>query len=423
MPLKTSEIFLAMDRDRSLGYVSTPDDLVRFIVSLASPQVAGCSYCKVLEPGCGSAPFLLHYASLFGTDHDFFGVDIDYNRLSLAQSLLPFGASLFHEDFILWEPGQKFDVILGNPPYGIVGDASHYPIHSLLDRKSEYKRRISTWKGKYNLYAAFIEKSVSMLRPGGVLVFVVPASWLVLEDFSLLRSYLSTTGSIDVFYLGKVFPKVNVSVTVLRFVYGGKGLRLYDLSGGAWKGSSVPEPFLSKPVYSGEVIRFESQGWLDFESSGIPLGEVFEVKFAARSTEFVKSGLVRSSPLPGDVPVLTGRNLKPGFIDYGTPYSGWWMKREDAARIREFYSVPHLVVAHTKGTKLVSAVDWLAYPWREEFHLLPRDGFSPDLSLVEQHLNSERVQKYLFQLYRDFVPHLTKAMLLRVPLPPDILKK
>lgn len=87
-------------------------------------------------------------------------------------------------DFLLWEPGEAFDLILGNPPYGIVGEASKYPIHVLREVKGLYKKTLSTWKGKYNLYGAFIEKSVRLLREGGTLVFVVPATWLVLDDFS-----------------------------------------------------------------------------------------------------------------------------------------------------------------------------------------------------------------------------------------------
>jgi adenine-specific DNA-methyltransferase len=97
-------------------------------------------------------------------------------------------------DFLLWEPGEAFDLILGNPPYGIVGEASKYPIHVLKEVKGLYKKTFSTWRGKYNLYGAFIEKSIHLLKPGGVLVFVIPATWLVLDDFSLLRAFLAKEG-------------------------------------------------------------------------------------------------------------------------------------------------------------------------------------------------------------------------------------
>lgn len=92
------------------------------------------------------------------------------------------------------------------------------------------------------------------------------------------------------------------------------------------------------------------------------------------------------------------------------------MPRERAAELRAFYGFPHLVVAHTKGTRVVCAYDERCYPWREEFHLLPKvEGL--DLPAIMRHLNSEEVQQYVMQLYRDFVPHLTASMLRRVPVP------
>jgi adenine-specific DNA-methyltransferase len=203
-------------------------------------------------------------------------------------------------------------------------------------------------------------------------------------------------------------------------------LKLYDLADGTWRSvgsDSSISPVVEKSDYRGELIRFETPEWLAFEQSGVPLGELFHIHFAARSPEFRKSGLVRTVPQLGDVPVLTGRNLKAGQIDYETCYSGWWMRSEDAPKLRKFYSVPHLVVGHTKGARLVCAVDWRCYPWREEYHLVLREGTQVDWSVLERYLNSERIQAYLHAMYRDFTPHLTKTMLKRMPVLHQIVKK
>ncbi|MFN3690860.1 MAG: TaqI-like C-terminal specificity domain-containing protein, partial [Fimbriimonadales bacterium] len=285
------------------------------------------------------------------------------------------------------------------------------------ERKTAYKQRITTWKGKYNLYGAFIERAVRLLKPHGKLVFITPTTWLVLDEFALLRRFLAERGRVEVFYVGRVFPKVNVSAVVLRFVQGERGLWLYDCAADARVGTHTQvRPYLSKPDYNGELIRFETDEWLAFEASGAPLGDLFEIRFAARSPEFRRSGLVRFEPQAGDVPVLTGRNLSAGRVDYATCYSGWWMRREDAPRLRAFYGAPHLVVGHTKGARLICAVDWRCYPWREEYHLVPRAGVQGDLRVLEQYLNSEPMQAYLQALYRDLTPHLTKTMLQRVPI-------
>lgn len=72
------------------------------------------------------------------------------------------------------------------------------------------------------------------------------------------------------------------------------------------------------------------------------------------------------------------------------------------------------MVAHTKGTSVVVAVEERCYPWREEFHLLPKEEV--DLQAVCDYLNSEQVQRFVRALYRDFVPHLTATMLRSLPL-------
>jgi adenine-specific DNA-methyltransferase len=388
---------------RSLGFVPTPFEIVQRMVELAAPSVDPSA---VLEPACGDGRFLRCFRKKFGSQHRLVGVEIKPHRSE------PW---LIKADFLLWDPDEEFDIVIGNPPYGIVGDGSHYPIDVLKDRKDEYKRRICTWHGKYNLYGAFIEKSVNLLSPGGRLVFIVPTTWLVLDDFVLLRRFLAQRGGLEVFYVGRVFPKENVSCVILRFTLGGRGLWLYD-----WTGClGEPKLVLHKESYDGGLIRFETPEWLAFEQSGIPLGTLFQIHFAARSPEFRRSGLVVSSPCEGYVPVLTGRNLKSGWIDYERCHSGWWMRREDAVRLRKFYGEPHLVVGHTKGARLVCAVDWRCYPWREEYHLIPSDGVQVDWSALERYLNSEQIQEYLQSLYRDLVPHLTKTMLAKVPIPED----
>jgi len=394
--------------ERALGVVYTPRELVEFMVHLAQPPR---ERCRVLEPACADAPFLTAFANRYGYHHELVGVEIDTVRLALAKQRLP-TATFVEADFLLWEPSGRFDVVIGNPPYGIIGDESQYPIHVLRERKAAYRQRCSTWRGKFNIYGAFIEHATRLLAPDGRLVFVVPASWLVLQDFQRLRTYLAQQGGLRVYYLGKAFPKRNVSVVVMVLQRGAQGLELYD---------GMTHLALRKSWYSGEIIRFETAEWLEMEQGGVPLGEVFTIRFAARSPEVRRHPLVRQQPLAGDVPILTGRNLHAGWIDYNTCYSGYWMHLKHATDLRYFYGFPHLVVGHTKGTRVVAAVDERCYPWREEFHLIPKvEGI--DLRAVAEYLNSERVQRYMQALYRDFVPHLTSAMMQSTPLPLHLVK-
>lgn len=124
------------------------------------------------------------------------------------------------------------------------------------------------------------------------------------------------------YYLGEVFPGRKVSAVVLRFRKDGRGLALWDTKR---EGEEfVPALWEEYPDWRGEMVRFETEETRRLEASGTPLGELFHIRFAARSPEFKKHPAVRKEPKPGLVPVLTGRNLKPGWIDYekNTPASG-----------------------------------------------------------------------------------------------------
>jgi len=389
---------------RTLGRILTPPSLVGFMVSLAEAPKGG----RILEPASAHAPFLRAFRETHGTGYRFHAVEVD----PLALDPPPW-AEGHVADFLLWEPHETFHLILGNPPYGALGAGAR------LDpkRRRLYRSRFATWHGRYNLYGAFLEKGVRLLAPSGMLVYVVPAGWMVLSEFRKLRAFLAREGETEVYYLGRAFPGVKVVAAVVRFRKGGRGLRLYDAEG-PWFHS--PVLLLEDPAWQGEMIRFPDPKALEMEKRGVPLGALFHLHFAARSPEIRSHPLTRTAPGPGLVPILTGRNLKPGEIDYETPHSGLYFPKEAAGLLKPFYATPHLVVGNTRHYRVVAAWDKRAYPWREEFHLLPRMGVKVDPEGLVAYLNGLEVQAYYRGLYREVVPHLTREMLLRIPVPRDL---
>ncbi|MFN3560690.1 MAG: TaqI-like C-terminal specificity domain-containing protein [Chloroherpetonaceae bacterium] len=390
---------------KELGAVYTPKFIIDFMLSRLN--ISSTQPLAVLEPACADAPFLSAFQEKFGKRHALTGVEIDHEA-KRKSDLKNF--EFRHQDFLLWETENRYDVILGNPPYGIIGNESHYPISALKEVKSEYKARSSTWRGKYNIYAAFIEQSVKLLKPNGQLCFVVPATWLLLDDFILLRKFLSEHGELHVHYLGKAFAKVNVVAVVLYFVKNAhRVMCLYD-------GKTL---CVKRTHYDGGLIAFENEFTREFEKENpARIGDFFDIHFAARSPEVKKSAIVFSEKKNGRTPLLTGRNLKPNAIDYETNYTGLYVEHRRAKELRAFYGFPHIVVGHTKGAKVVAAFDERCYAWREEFHLVPT--CSVNEKSVVAYLNSVSVQRYVATRYRDMIPHLTKTQLSRLPMPTDL---
>ena len=396
--------------DRATGRVQTPKQIIDFMISLYTPSIKE----KILEPACGSAPFLDAIIRKYSIKCKYYGVEINpFYRSQFSNTNILF----YNADFLLWNIKEKFDLIIGNPPYGIIGDKSKYPIHILKERKNLYKQTFTTWKGKYNIYGAFIEKAINLLNSKGTLIFITPASWLVLDDFSHLRKFLSQNGKTTVYYVGKCFKGRNVSAVIIKFVKNEKGLELYD-----YENLKELKFAYSKKEWEGEIIRFEDQDTVKWEKQGIPLKELFYIHFAARSPEIKKS--LYASTVSFDtnyVPVLTGKNLKRGYIDYKNCYSGYYFHKEKVSTLRKFYSIPHIVVAHTKGTKVVSAYDYMCYPWREEFHLIPKKPLCREtIEKIVEYLNSDLVSCFIYKMYRNFVPHLTLKMLGEIPIEKNI---
>lgn len=392
---------------KTYGAVSTPGPIVELMIRLSG--VKQWKGLEILEPGCGFCDFLERIYENH-QDNNFTGVEVNPQIYRIAKSRHS-QFNLFRADFLLWKPKTRYDVVIGNPPYGIIGDKSHYPIHALKEKKARYRKLSLTWFGKYNIYGAFIEKGVDLLKSHGRLIFIVPATFMILDDFKILRKFLSASGRTKVLYLGpKVFQGKTVSTCILVVDKAARGLQLY-----AVHNLKNIDKCYEKKSYDGEMMRFETPETRALEENSVPLGEVFSIHFAARSPQVKKHSLVRKSPRDGLVPILTGRNLHPGRIDYDHCYSGYWMPKDAASSLREFYGIPHLVVGHTKGGRVVAAIDDKCYPWREEMHLVPKiKGI--DLAAATEYLNSDQVQGYMHTLYRDITPHLTATQLGLLPL-------
>lgn len=404
-----SRLDVALEREvwKSYGAVSTPVEIVDFMLKVS--DVETWQGLKILEPGCGFCDFLARiYAK--HPRNEFVGVEVNPQIQNIISSSYP-QFNLAFSDFLLWDTDEQYDIVIGNPPYGIIGDKRHYPIHVLQENKVAYKKVSSTWHGKFNIYAAFIEKGLKLLKDGGKLIFIVPATFMILDDFKLLRKFLSISGRVKVFYLGpQMFKGKSVSTAVLVVCKGLTGIELYEV-----KERKRITQYYGADSYDGGVIRFDSVETQRFEEGAPPLADFFYLHFAARSPEVKKHPLVSAEPREGLVPILTGRNLHLGWIDYGHCYSGLWMPREAAPSLRSFYAFPHIVVGHTKGGKLVAAIDKQCYPWREDIHLVPKVD-ELDLDAITLYLNSDHVQQYMHMLYKNITPHVTITQLKRLPM-------
>ncbi len=149
-----------------------------------------------------------------------------------------FDANVRCADFLRLDAGCGLDprFIVANPPYVSA-------THLAADHKVEYGRRFGSAWGRLDLYGLFLEHSLDLLEPGGVLSFVTPDKWLTSASSRRLRGLVAARGDVR---------------SVARF-------DRHDLFPGV---ATVPcVSVLAKEPRSLRPIRVE---WYDVDADGVP---------------------------------------------------------------------------------------------------------------------------------------------------------
>ena len=97
-----------------------------------------------------------------------------------------------NQDFFLWHTWFKdifdnggFDIIIGNPPY-ISIRTKNFP----KEQKEIYKKQYSLAVGQYDVYTLFIERAYHLLKPNGILSYIIPTRMLSNENFMPARKFV-----------------------------------------------------------------------------------------------------------------------------------------------------------------------------------------------------------------------------------------
>lgn len=187
------------------GQYFTPRPVADLMVDLLQTPRTGA----VLEPCAGDGVFL-HALTEKGFDR-LTGVEID--ETLLVGSPFPIEAG----SFISWNPGRKFDAVIGNPPY--------IRWKNLSEASKQEVQQHVLWGGLFNSLSdyltIFVAAAVEHLNPGGELVFITPSFWMHTQHSEPLRDWLLTRGHIcELVSFGEseVFPKVSSSIVIFRFV-------------------------------------------------------------------------------------------------------------------------------------------------------------------------------------------------------------
>jgi len=172
------------------GFVPTPSKIVDLMVSRLFREKPPTLASLVLDPGCGTGTFvegILRWCEKRNAPVPrIIGIESHPGRArdARAKFVACKRIEIREEDFLAGRGDERFDFIVGNPPY--------VPITGLSEReKSSYRRAFSTAQGRFDLYILFFEQAVCKLKPDGRLTFITPEKFLYVETAAALRRLLA----------------------------------------------------------------------------------------------------------------------------------------------------------------------------------------------------------------------------------------
>ena len=113
----------------------------------------------------------------------------------------------WHKEFEEIMASGGFDVVVGNPPYG--GEITK-------QQQEYYIKNYKTAHYKLDTYGLFVEKAIKLLSDGGYLSFIMPYTWLTIQQHRKLRELLLTYQIVEIVDLPtKVFEDADLDTVIL----------------------------------------------------------------------------------------------------------------------------------------------------------------------------------------------------------------
>jgi adenine-specific DNA-methyltransferase len=186
-----SELTLAVTKQlskiekKAYGFFVTPPSIIDPLISrVIHHQIQEKIVIEhILEPSCGTCEIVTAVSSKYPSA-SIVGIEwnptvfesIQKNMTSVLDRI-----QLYHADFLTHNKPETYDLVIGNPPYFVCS-------------KETVPEKYREWMvGRPNMFGVFIIHALAQLKPGSILAFVIPKSFMNAAFYAEIRKHIKET--------------------------------------------------------------------------------------------------------------------------------------------------------------------------------------------------------------------------------------
>jgi adenine-specific DNA-methyltransferase len=200
-------------RNNTIGQIFTPEYVAEFmvknVIEFIKDNNTDYQDLKVLEPAVGEGVFL--YQLLQNKFTNIVAYEMDLSLKDFLLKSFP-RVSFQFDNFLGSNKNEKFDIIIGNPPY--LGQ--NYNADVFQDYISKYPICAEFFVGNMDLFYYFIHMGIKKLNTGGILSYITTNYWITKSQktgIKLLKPHI----------LDECFLLQYIDLSCLQIFQGAKG--------------------------------------------------------------------------------------------------------------------------------------------------------------------------------------------------------
>ncbi len=290
-----------------------------------------------------------------------------------------------------------FDVVIGNPPYGV----EFKPSEKIFIKSNYY-----SMEGDFDSYIYFIEKTFSLIKSNSRLSFIVPNNLLIQKFGKKIRELILKDYSIEfIIDLGLgifeeavvptaiiILKKEITEDSIVNFLF-----RQTDLSQDYQKISQNIFKNNANLAFNIQVNPVERSLINKLKKSSIELGKICEIKIGIECTP----NYINDKPISENSrPLVRGRNFHRYSLQFEKDSKYVEYRRELLHRAREerLFLSPRKIIIRQTGDSVVATIDEnKLYAWKSVFVLLTDERIY-HLNFLLALLNSKVIDFYYQKL-------------------------